>query len=68
MSDTDVRMIIFATVAAYQELKEFQLGVIIGTQKMGHNIPEVAMKFGFAHATLSRAYRKYRDSGKTCNL
>ncbi|GFV89517.1 uncharacterized protein TNCV_4153321 [Trichonephila clavipes] len=54
-----------ATMAGYQYLSEFERGVIVGAQEMGHGISEVAMKFGFSRTTISRVYRAYRESGKT---
>ncbi|GFV48387.1 HTH_Tnp_Tc3_2 domain-containing protein [Trichonephila clavipes] len=35
---------------------------------MRHSISEVATKFGFSHAAISRVYYEYRESGKTSNL
>ncbi|GBM61728.1 hypothetical protein AVEN_120573-1 [Araneus ventricosus] len=35
-------------MAGYQDLSDFQRGVIVGAREMGHSITEVAMKFGFA--------------------
>ncbi|GFW20199.1 uncharacterized protein TNCV_1855231 [Trichonephila clavipes] len=55
-------------MASYQDLSEFERGVIVGAREMGHSIFEVAMKFGFSRATISRVYREYRESGKTSNL
>ncbi|GBM72945.1 hypothetical protein AVEN_82714-1 [Araneus ventricosus] len=55
-------------MAGYQDLTEFERGVIVGTREMAHSISEVAMKFGFSRTTISRVYREYRESGKTSNL
>ncbi|GBM16907.1 hypothetical protein AVEN_267304-1 [Araneus ventricosus] len=57
-----------ATMAGYQDLNEFERGVIDGAREIGHSISEVAMKFVFSRATISRVYREYRESGKTSNL
>ncbi|GFW12317.1 HTH_Tnp_Tc3_2 domain-containing protein [Trichonephila clavipes] len=57
-----------ATVAGYQDLSEFEHGVIVSAREMGHRIFEVAMKFGFLFTTISRVYLKYRESGKTSNV
>ncbi|GBO09267.1 hypothetical protein AVEN_228620-1 [Araneus ventricosus] len=57
-----------AAMAGYQDLSDFQRGVIVGAREMGHSISEVAMKFGFASTTISREYREYRVSGKTSNF
>ncbi|GBN72996.1 hypothetical protein AVEN_254669-1 [Araneus ventricosus] len=55
-------------MAGYQDLSEFERGVIVGAREMGHSISEVAMKFGFSRTTNSRVYREYRESGKISNL
>ncbi|GBN64993.1 hypothetical protein AVEN_175641-1 [Araneus ventricosus] len=55
-------------MAFYQDLSDFERGVIVGAREMGHSISEVAMKFGFARTTISRVYREYRVSGKTSNF
>ncbi|GBM91031.1 hypothetical protein AVEN_251289-1, partial [Araneus ventricosus] len=55
-------------MAGYQDLSEFERGVIVGALEMGRSISEVAMKFGFSRTTISRVYREYRESGKTSNL
>ncbi|GBL81048.1 hypothetical protein AVEN_147189-1 [Araneus ventricosus] len=55
-------------MTGYQDLSEFERGVIVGAREMGHSISEVAMKFGFSRTTTSRVYREYRESGKTSNL
>ncbi|GBN29451.1 hypothetical protein AVEN_59639-1 [Araneus ventricosus] len=52
----------------YQDLSDFERGVIIGAREMGHSISEVALKFGFSRTTISRVYREYRISGKTSNF
>ncbi|GFV02541.1 HTH_Tnp_Tc3_2 domain-containing protein [Trichonephila clavipes] len=33
----------------------------VGAQEMGHNISELAIKFGFSHTIISLVYRKYRE-------
>ncbi|GFV37927.1 transposable element Tcb2 transposase [Trichonephila clavipes] len=55
-------------MADYQDLSEFERGVIVGAREMGHSISEVAMKFGFSLMTISRVYCEYRESGKTSSL
>ncbi|GFV32116.1 DDE_3 domain-containing protein [Trichonephila clavipes] len=55
-------------MTVYQDLSEFESGVIFGTREMGHSTSEVAMKFRFSRVTISRVYRQYRESGKTSNL
>ncbi|GFY32336.1 HTH_Tnp_Tc3_2 domain-containing protein [Trichonephila clavipes] len=55
-------------MAGYQNLNEFERGVIVGTREMGHCIYEVTMKFGYSRATILRVYREYRESSKTSNL
>ncbi|GBN69697.1 hypothetical protein AVEN_107837-1 [Araneus ventricosus] len=57
-----------ATMAVYQDLSNFERGVIVGAREMGHSISEVATKFGHSHTTMSRVYLEYRVSGKTSNL
>ncbi|GBN08247.1 hypothetical protein AVEN_216946-1, partial [Araneus ventricosus] len=68
VSGTVVRSVTAATMAGYQDLSEFEHGVIVGVREMGHSISEVAMKFGFSRTTISRVYREYREFGKTSNL
>ncbi|GBM51156.1 hypothetical protein AVEN_2506-1 [Araneus ventricosus] len=65
---TVVRSVTASAMAGYQDLSEFERGVIVGAREMGHSITEVAMKFGFSRTTISRVYREYRESGKTSNL
>ncbi|GBO33081.1 hypothetical protein AVEN_20051-1 [Araneus ventricosus] len=55
-------------MAGYQDLSDFERGVIVGAREMGHRISEVAMKFGFLRKTISRVYREYRVTGKTSNF
>ncbi|GBO41038.1 hypothetical protein AVEN_186465-1 [Araneus ventricosus] len=55
-------------MAGYQDLSNFERGLIVGAREMGHSISEVAMKFGYSHTTLSRLYHEYRVSGKASNL
>ncbi|GBN74546.1 hypothetical protein AVEN_271776-1 [Araneus ventricosus] len=55
-------------MAGYQDLSEFERGVIIGEREMGHSISEVSMKFGFSRMTISQVYREYREYVKTSNL
>ncbi|GBN83192.1 hypothetical protein AVEN_112632-1 [Araneus ventricosus] len=57
-----------AAMAGYQDLSDFERGVIMGAREMGHSISEVAMKFGFSRTTISRVYREYRVSGETSNF
>ncbi|GFV55805.1 uncharacterized protein TNCV_2603261 [Trichonephila clavipes] len=52
-------------MADYQNLSEFEHGVIIGTREMGYDISE---KFEFSRTTILLMYREYRESGKTSNL
>ncbi|GBN04542.1 hypothetical protein AVEN_205688-1 [Araneus ventricosus] len=68
VSGTVVRSVTAATMAGYQDLSEFERGVIVGAREMGHSISEVAMKFGFSRTTISLVYCEYRESGKTSNL
>ncbi|GBM56534.1 hypothetical protein AVEN_140602-1 [Araneus ventricosus] len=68
MSDKCIRSVPAAAMAGYQDLSDFERGVIIGAREMGHSISEVAMKFGFSRTTISRMYREYRVSGKTSNF
>ncbi|GFX61506.1 uncharacterized protein TNCV_1030951 [Trichonephila clavipes] len=55
-------------MAGYYDLSEFERGVIVCVREMGHSISKIAMKFGFSSTTISRAYREYREFGKTSNL
>ncbi|GFY05772.1 hypothetical protein TNCV_4404391 [Trichonephila clavipes] len=45
-----------ATMAGYQDLSEFERGVIVGAGEMGRSISEVVLKSGFSRATISRVY------------
>ncbi|GBM12308.1 hypothetical protein AVEN_155306-1 [Araneus ventricosus] len=67
VSGTVVRLVTAATMAGYQDLSEFERGVIVGAREIGHSIPGVAMKFGFSPTAISRVYSEYRESGKTSN-
>ncbi|GBO24320.1 hypothetical protein AVEN_224862-1 [Araneus ventricosus] len=62
MSDKCIRSVPAAAMAGYQDLSDFERGVIIGAREMGHSISDVAMKFGFSRTTISRVYREYRVS------
>ncbi|GBO33348.1 hypothetical protein AVEN_255059-1, partial [Araneus ventricosus] len=55
-------------MAGYQDLSEFEPGVIVCAREMGHSISEIAKKFGFSRTIISRVYREYREAGKTSNL
>ncbi|GBM35291.1 hypothetical protein AVEN_38157-1 [Araneus ventricosus] len=68
MSDKCTRSVPASEMAGYQDLSDFERGLIIGAREMGHSISEVAMKFGFSRATNSRVYCEYRVSCKTSNL
>ncbi|GFX34394.1 HTH_Tnp_Tc3_1 domain-containing protein [Trichonephila clavipes] len=52
-------------MAGYQDLTEFERGVIISIREMGHIISEVAMKLGFSRTTTLRLYREYQETGTT---
>ncbi|GBM11596.1 hypothetical protein AVEN_180146-1 [Araneus ventricosus] len=65
MSDRCIRSVSAAAMACFQDLSDFEHGVIVGAREMGHSISEVAMKFGFSSTTISRVYREYRVPGKT---
>ncbi|GBN03540.1 hypothetical protein AVEN_146660-1 [Araneus ventricosus] len=45
MSDKCIRSVSAAAMAGYQDLSDFERGIIIGTREMGHSISEVAMEF-----------------------
>ncbi|GBM09876.1 hypothetical protein AVEN_241204-1 [Araneus ventricosus] len=68
MSDKCIRSVPAAAMACFQDLSDFERGVIVGAREMGHSISEVAMKFEFLGTTISRVYREYRVSGKTSNF
>ncbi|GBL97882.1 hypothetical protein AVEN_36708-1 [Araneus ventricosus] len=68
VSDKDVGSVPAATMAGYQDLSNFERGLIVSAREMGHSISEVAMKFGYSHTTISRVYHEYRVSGETSNL
>ncbi|GBM58545.1 hypothetical protein AVEN_268617-1 [Araneus ventricosus] len=68
MSDKCITSVPAAAMACFQDLSDFERGVIVGAREMGHSISEVAMKFGFSRTTISRVYREYRVSGKTSNF
>ncbi|GBN08465.1 hypothetical protein AVEN_52389-1 [Araneus ventricosus] len=68
MSDKCIRSVSASAMAGYQDLSDFERGVIVGAREMGHSISEVAMEFGFSRTTISRVYREYRVSCKTSNF
>ncbi|GBO22689.1 hypothetical protein AVEN_199238-1 [Araneus ventricosus] len=68
MSDKCMRSVPADAMAGYQDLTDFERGVIISAREMGHSFTEVAMKFGFSRTTISRVYREYRVSGKSSNF
>ncbi|GBM30310.1 hypothetical protein AVEN_204672-1 [Araneus ventricosus] len=68
MSNKCIRSVPDAAMACFQDLSDFERGVIVGAREMGHSIFEVAMEFGFSRTTISRVYREYRVSGKTSNF
>ncbi|GBN89777.1 hypothetical protein AVEN_204541-1 [Araneus ventricosus] len=68
MSDKCIRWVSAAAMVGYQDLSDFERGVITGSREMGHSISEVAMKFGFSRTTISRVCREYRISGKISNF
>ncbi|GBM81145.1 hypothetical protein AVEN_191288-1 [Araneus ventricosus] len=68
MSDKCIRSVPAAAMTDYQDLSDFERGVIVCAREMGHSISEVAMQFGFSRTTISRVYREYRVSGKTSNF
>ncbi|GFV90751.1 HTH_Tnp_Tc3_1 domain-containing protein [Trichonephila clavipes] len=55
-------------MTGYQDLSEFERGVIVAVREMGHSISEIAMKFEFSRTISSRVYREYRESGQTSKL
>ncbi|GBM74702.1 hypothetical protein AVEN_274839-1 [Araneus ventricosus] len=54
-------------MTGYQDLSEFERGVIVGKREMGHSISAVAMKFVCLRTTISRVCHEYQVSGKTSN-
>ncbi|GBO20086.1 hypothetical protein AVEN_163355-1 [Araneus ventricosus] len=62
MSDKCIKSVPAAAMASFQDLSDFERGVIVGAREIGHRISEVAMKFGFSRTTISRVYREYRVS------
>ncbi|GBM38674.1 hypothetical protein AVEN_37467-1 [Araneus ventricosus] len=68
MSDKCIRSVSAAAMACFQDLSDFERGVIVDAREMGHSISEVEMKFGFSNTTITRVYREYRVSGKTSNF
>ena len=59
LSGAAIRAVTAATMAGYHDLSEFERGVIVCAQEMGHCISEVAMCWGFSHMTISRVYHEY---------
>ncbi|GBN50277.1 hypothetical protein AVEN_27543-1 [Araneus ventricosus] len=52
MSDKCIRSVpAAAAMACFQDLSDFERGVIVGAREMGHSISEVAMKFGYSRTT-----------------
>ncbi|GBO22628.1 hypothetical protein AVEN_77608-1 [Araneus ventricosus] len=68
MSAKCIRSVPSAAMAGFQDISDFERGVIVGAREVGHSISEVAMKFGFLSTTISRVYREYPVSGKTSNF
>ncbi|GBL82471.1 hypothetical protein AVEN_252598-1 [Araneus ventricosus] len=68
MSEKCIRSVSAAAMMCFQDLNDLERGVIVGAREIGHNISEVAMKFGFSRTTIPRVYREYRVSGKTSNF
>ncbi|GBO02221.1 hypothetical protein AVEN_16174-1 [Araneus ventricosus] len=62
MSDKCIRSVPAAAMACFQDLSDFEHGVIASVREMGHSISEVAMKFGFSCTAISQVYREYRVS------
>ncbi|GBM45004.1 hypothetical protein AVEN_225750-1 [Araneus ventricosus] len=65
MSGKCIRSVPAAAIAGYQDLSDFERGVIISAREMGHSISEAEKKYRFSRTTISRVYREYRVSGKT---
>ncbi|GBM65972.1 hypothetical protein AVEN_211442-1 [Araneus ventricosus] len=57
-----------ATMTGYQDLSNFERGLIVGAGEMRHRISRIAMNFGYSHTTISRVHHEYRVSDKTLNL
>ncbi|GBM73170.1 hypothetical protein AVEN_30055-1 [Araneus ventricosus] len=57
-----LRSVPAAAMACFQDLSDFERGVIVGAREMGYSISGVAMKFGFSRTTISRVYSEYRVS------
>ncbi|GBN40941.1 hypothetical protein AVEN_94323-1 [Araneus ventricosus] len=53
MSDKCIGSVPAAAMAFFQDLTDFERGVIVGAREMGHSISEVAMKFRFSRTTIS---------------
>ncbi|GBM70602.1 hypothetical protein AVEN_5975-1 [Araneus ventricosus] len=68
MPDKCIRSVPASAMVCFQDLSDFEHGVIAGAREMGHSFSEIAMKFGFSPTTISRVYREYRVSGKTSNF
>ncbi|GBN68482.1 hypothetical protein AVEN_135315-1 [Araneus ventricosus] len=68
MSEKCIRSVPASTMACFQDLSDFERGVIVGAREMGHSMSEVVMKFGFSRTTISRVYCEYRVSDKTSNF
>ncbi|GBL98391.1 hypothetical protein AVEN_187729-1 [Araneus ventricosus] len=54
MSEKCIRWVSAAALAGYQDLGDFERGVIVCSREMGRSISEVEMKFGFVRTTISR--------------
>ncbi|GFV78942.1 HTH_Tnp_Tc3_2 domain-containing protein [Trichonephila clavipes] len=55
-------------MTGFQNLSEFESGVIDGSREKRPSISEVAMKLGFSSMTISRVYREKFECDKTSNL
>lgn len=45
-------------MAGYQDLNDFEHGVIVGILEIGRTISDLATKFGFSRTTISEMYRE----------
>ncbi|GBM43164.1 hypothetical protein AVEN_128489-1 [Araneus ventricosus] len=65
MSDKCIRSIPASAMACFQDLIDFERGVIVGAREMRHSISEVAMKFGFSRTAISRVNIGYPGTIKS---
>lgn len=63
--DKAISLVDAVKIVGYQNLRNSEWGITVGTRWMWHTITNVAMTFGFPHKINLRVYSEYRVPGKT---